>query len=226
MIGRIIDSSELLAGDILLYRPRHPQYHQRIISKKTNSPYTHAAIYLGNDCIAESTFPCGIRKRPLTKSLRGTLYTAVLRTQLGFGDNRPKKLNEFIESLQKQKHLYDLISVFCFEQRSRKFFENQLEHVFQNYGKFSSNEEFSKRGFFCSAFIVACYCAVGVIDKTAQCAYPSNFFSPAGLYRDPTFGWLMGFLFENNKNIFPIENDPILDEVTFWEEFDDKWWAS
>ena len=159
--------------------------------------------------------------------MTGSLYAAVLRSHLGLKDNRPKLLNDCDENLQRRRHFYDLISVFNFEKKSREYFENQLEYIFDNYETFSSNDEFSERGCFCSAFVVACYSAVGVVGRTAQCAYPTNFFSPAGLYKDSTFGWLLGFLLGENEEGFLIEDDPILKEGTLWQDCMDistRWW--
>ena len=41
----VVAFSDLLPGDILLYRPVHPDAVQREASEVTQSPYTHAGIY-------------------------------------------------------------------------------------------------------------------------------------------------------------------------------------
>jgi cell wall-associated NlpC family hydrolase len=53
----LIQPGDLLPGDVLLYRPRTPNLVQKAISLATDSPYTHAAIFLGDGLMAESMFP-------------------------------------------------------------------------------------------------------------------------------------------------------------------------
>ena len=222
----ILTEPDLLPGDILLYRPLKPNFIQRRIINATESPYTHVAIYVGGGFIAESVaWPCliGIRKVQFERSLKRTEYVGVLRSQLGFGGNRPTELIKFVDSFLQRKRFYNLIAAARFKKESREFFNNQLEFIRRNYGKTISAEKFSERSFFCSAFVVACYSVVGAISDTAQAAYPPEFFSPAGLYRDPTFGWLLGFLSPNGNLI--RADDPLLFEATHWQpNIGIKWW--
>jgi hypothetical protein len=219
----ILHSSDLLPGDVLLYRPRNPNNIQRGISKATNSPYTHAAIYLGDGCIAESGFPLGVARSALERSLRDSQCVAVLRSQLVFGDDRPTKLNEFVTAVLKEGNFYDFIGVLNFRQRSANYFMNQLEFIRNNYGTFASKEEFAKKYFFCSAFVVACYAIVGIIGESAQVAYQPSFFSPGHLYQDPTFGWLLGYLLPEDGSIPP--DDPPLSQATLWRDnYGARWW--
>jgi cell wall-associated NlpC family hydrolase len=95
----IIKPSDLLPGDVLLYRPGKEKIHQRKISEATGSPYTHAAIYLGDGLVAESNFPRGVAKHMLEDAVKGSRCVAVLRSQLCFGGDRPRKLNEFVETV-------------------------------------------------------------------------------------------------------------------------------
>lgn len=219
----ILKDSDLLPGDVLLYRPRSPNIVQRNISKATGSPYTHAAIYLGDSCIAESRVPFGVTKRALKDSMQGNQCVAVLRSQLGFGADRSRKLNQFIASVLGQRKFYDFIAVARFKKRSAEYFDNQLEFVRENYGKATSHEEFAEQSFFCSAFVVACYTVVGIIGGTAQVAYQPNNFSPGKLGEDPTFGWLLGYLVPAGGAI-PTD-DPLLTQATLWRDCQDvRWW--
>ena len=76
-----------------------------------------------------------------------------------------------------------------FKERKAKFEDELLAIMERDHGKFATNDELAKRKYFCSALIVACYAAVGVIDATAQLAYRAEAFSPGDLHRDDTFGW-------------------------------------
>lgn len=221
--GLIVTPSDLLTGDVLLYRSDGRKLHQRRISKVTGSPYTHASIYLGNGVTAESNFPSGVGKRLLADSIAGSRCVAVLRSQLGFGGDRPHKLNQFVDAVLKERRFYDLVAVTGFEKASKEYFEDQLEIVRVNYGKITSHEEFVQQSFFCSAFVVACYSVVGVIHPTAQVAHMPNAFSPASLYQIPTFGWLLGYLVPEGGSV--PDNDPVGVQATLWRDLPEcRWW--
>lgn len=218
-----LQPSDLLPGDVLLYRPRSPNVMQQRISSATGSPYTHAAIYIDGGLIAASGVPFGVTKSALKESMQGNQCIAVLRSQLGFGGDRPRKLNEFVVAVLERKKFYNLIAVASFSKRSAEYFANQLEFVRNNYGEVISHEEFAEQSFFCSAFVVACYAVVGIIGETAQVAYQPNNFSPGHLGEDPTFGWLLGYLVPEGGAIPP--DDPLLTQATLWRDCQDvRWW--
>jgi hypothetical protein len=218
-------SSDLLHGDVLLYRPHRPNAVQKRISSATDSPYTHAAIYVGDNVVAESVaWPCliGVRKHALEKSMRGSECIGVLRSQLGFGGDRPERLKVFIDDVLKGKKFYNLIAAYNLERNSKNYFDNQLEFIRTNYGKVTPHEKFAKKSFFCFVFVVACFSVVGIIGQTAQAAYPPEFFSPAGLHKHPTFGWLLGYLIPQGGSV--PETDPLL-EMTLWRDcLYARWW--
>lgn len=212
----IVQQSDLMPGDVLLYRSRKIGSVQRAISEATRSPYTHAAIYLGDSFVAESNFPRGVRKHKLAPSIRGCRCVAVLRSQLGFGGNRPQKLSAFVDGVLGHKKLYNFIDALKFESQSAAYFDNQLDFIRKNYGKVTLHDEFAEQRFFCSAFVVACYSVVGIIDERAQVAYQPNYFSPGHLHQDPTFGWLLGFLVPEGGSV-PAD-DPVLTQATCWRD--------
>jgi hypothetical protein len=221
--GLLLQPSDLLPGDVLLYRWREPDELAKRISKATNSPYTHAAICLGNNLIAESMYPEGVVKNHLDASLEGSLCVGVLRTQCGFGPGRRAKLMEFVDAIVAQGIPFHRSALVNFGERSKTFFDNQLEIVRENYGQFATPEQLAARSYFCSGFVVACFEAVGIIDSTAQAAYQPEFFSPAHLYDHPTFGWLLGYLVAEGGTI-PLD-DPLNANATKWlDVMDVKWW--
>jgi hypothetical protein len=220
----VLQPPDLLPGDVLLYRARKPNVIQRKISSATDSPYTHAAIYIGDDLIAESTIPFGVKKNALKRFLKGSQCVGVLRTQLGFGGDRPHKLSAFIEAVILRGRLYNVSGIATFESKSTEYFDSQLEFIRENYCKINPDEEFSEQCFFCSAFVVACYSVVGVIDETARAAYPPEFFAPGHLHKDSTFGWLLGYLVPEGGSI--PEDDPLLLEAMPWQDgLDARWWG-
>jgi hypothetical protein len=209
----------LLPGDVLLYRPIKPNLVQQGIAAATNSPYTHASIFLGDGTVAESMPPLGVRKTDVTKSLGGS-YVAVLRSQYGFGEDRTNELLSFVDSVLGKKKFYNLIAATTVPLRQG----GQLEFIRKNYGRFTSRDEFAEQSFFCSAFVVACFAVVGIIGPTAQVAYQPDNFAPGHLNLDPTFGWLLGYLVPDGA-IVPAD-DPVLIGGTHWKDIEeDPWWA-
>ncbi len=169
-----------------LRRENRQKPHQQKISDVTSSPYTHAAIFLGDCLIAEANFPHGVAKQHVEKAIKGGGCIAVLRSQQGFGGDRPCNLNAFVDSVIAEGRSYNLIGVVNFGKTTKQ--DGELDFIRRNYGKVTSSDEFAKQSFFCSAFIVACYSVVGVIGPSAQVAYVPNMFSPGSFHRDPTFG--------------------------------------
>ena len=167
--------------------------------------------------------PLGVTKSALQDSIQGNQCIAVLRSQLGFSGDRPRRLNEFVAAVLEHKKFYDFIAVAGFSKRSAEYFSNQLEFIANNYGKVTSREEFAEQSFFCSAFVVACYAVAGVIGETAQVAYQPNNFSPGRLGADPTFGWLLGYLVPESGAI--PHDDPLLTQATLWRDCQNaRWW--
>jgi hypothetical protein len=70
--------------------------------------------------------------------------------------------------------------------------------------------------------VVACYIVAGVIGDTAQVAYPPNVISPGDLHRDPTFGWVFGYIVPDGENI-PAD-DPLMFETLWKDNLEVRWW--
>ena len=219
--------SDIRPGDILLYRPKTLNVLQRKICEATNSPYTHAAICIEKGTIAESVASIrliGVSKSSLEESLEDSLCVGVLRTQLVFGCDRVNKLRSFVEEVLQSRKFYNLVAANNFQKNSKSYFDNQLSFIRENYGKYTPYDEFAKQSFFCSAFVVACYSVVDIISATAQVAYLPEAFSPASLYCDSTFGWLLGHIIPEGGSV-PCD-DPLLTKATLWSQNSSvKWWT-
>lgn len=219
----IIGEADLRAGDVLLYRPLEPTFFQSKISKATESPYTHAAIYLGDGMIADSGVLNGVTRSEFEASTGGSQCIAVLRSQSVFDDDRAKALNAFVNSVCGAKRSYDFVSAITFTKRSEAYFANQLDFIRDNYGTSKTAGEFAEQAFLCSAFVVACYAVVGIIGDTAQAAYQPQYFAPGHLVEDVTFGWLLGFLVPEGGSV-PAD-DPLLIRATKWRDHQgSRWW--
>lgn len=219
----IVSVDDLLPGDVLLYRASSQKLHQQKISAVTGSPYTHAEIFLGDGLVAGSNIPRGIAKAPVEKSIEKSGCVAVLRSQFGFSGDRPRQLNAFVDSVIVEGGHYDFFGAVNFGKATKQHGEDQLDFIRRNYGKVTSNDEFAKQSYFCSAFIVACFSVVGLIGPSAQVAYEPDMFSPGSLHQDPTFGWLLGYLVPQGG--FVPEGDPVQTQGTLWRDLKDcRWW--
>jgi hypothetical protein len=192
-----IDFSDLLPGDILLFRPFSLKKHHKIISTATETPYTHAAVHLGNKQIVESTSP-KVQIRKLSDVNKKNYVIAVLRSQCGFLKKREAALKHFASKLIEHGAL-TTGPAYTFKERKDQFLTQLLNNLERNYGTITSEDEFVKRSYLCSALVVACYTVTGIIGDTAQQAYQPNVFSPGDLHRDPTFGWLLGYIIKNRR---------------------------
>ena len=219
--GLIISPSDLLPGDILLFRSLSPNVIAKQISKFTDSPYTHAAIYIGDGEIAEST-PPAVKIRKLSGADTKGVQIGVLRSQLGFSHQRAAAVREFVQQLVVQHAAYDLKGALTFKGRHKEFHKRLLDEIAANYGKITTTDEFLKQAYFCSALVVACYMVAGVIGDTAQVAYPPNVISPGDLHRDPTFGWVLGYIVPDGKNI-PAD-DPLMVGTLWKDNLEARWW--
>jgi uncharacterized protein YycO len=217
----IISPSDLLPGDILLFRSLSQKAPAKQISAATGSPYTHAAIYLGDGEIAESN-PPRVRTRKLSDADFKDAQIGVLRSQLGFSDRRAAAIREFVGQLVAQNASYDFKGVLMFRGNSKEFHERLLEQIAANYGKTRTTEEFLKQSYFCSALVVACYIIAGVIGNSAQVAYPPNVISPGDLHRDPTFGWVLGYILPKGATV--PANDPLMFSTLWKDNEAARWW--
>ena len=219
----LIDFDDLLPGDILLFYSPNQLKLQRKISKATDSPYTHAGIFLGNREVAESNFPNGVQIRKLGEQDKAGKVIGVLRTQMVFSAARIALLKQFVQDLISNKAGYDWRGALSFEKRREKFLTEQITFLEQNYGKITSEDEFARSSYICSAFVVACYAVVGIIGESAQALYRPIVYSPGDLHRDNTFGWFLGYLTSDAENIKSA--DPLL-HLTLWRDQQDSvWWS-
>ncbi|MGD9714777.1 MAG: hypothetical protein AB7V46_22355 [Thermomicrobiales bacterium] len=218
--GLIVALTDLLLGDILLFRSKTAT--AMAIRAATGSPYTHAAIYVGDGQIAESNWP-RVQVRELTEADLQKSQIGVLRSQMGFLEDRAATVRDFVEQLVKEGAGYDWQGVTTFEGRQANFYATVMKELAANYGKVTPKDELLKQRYFCSALVVACYIVAGVIGDTAHVVYPPDVFSPGDLHRDATFGWVLGYLVPPGSSV--PENDPLLFEM-HWKDSnpEQRWW--
>ena len=215
-----IPQADLKCGDILLYRHLRQSKMQAEISRKTASPYTHAAIYLGDGLILDAVLP-KVRKISVTHTIDRNTTIGVLRSQTPFTDC--KKLNEFADILIKGKSKYDFLGVFNVIKQRKLLDENMLKIVNENYEKSILDEKYEKSAYFCSGLVVACYCVAGPIGSSARIIYNPAAYAPGHLYKQPTFGWVLGYLDEGSLDT--PDDDPLQFETRWDAQSAPHWWS-
>lgn len=190
-----IDKSELRAGDILLHYHSAWNLVGRFIAWKTKSPYTHASIYLGDNKIAEAV-PKWIRTYDLDKAIKQSKYIVVLRSQMGFGPERTHLLRIFIDNLIKRRSRYDFPGAWALRNTAvnNEVDTNALHKLATYYESAPFPKDRTRNSYFCSALVASCYCAVGIIEESAEVVLNPKLFTPIGLADEPSFGYPYGYL--------------------------------
>lgn len=221
--GLILDFPDLLPGDILVFRAVDPDALTKRISRSTGSPYTHAAVYLGDLDVLEAGDEI-VEVRRLSNLDKEDCVIGVFRSQCGFGEDRVRTLREFAARLAGNDLAYDKDGLKNFRQTRTEFEEELFDRLRLDYGKVLTKDELERRPYFCSSLVVASYIVCGIIGDTAQLAYQLDAFSPADLHREPTFGWFLGYVTDPDNKV-PAD-DPLL-IATSWRDSsspDERWW--
>ncbi|SEM89280.1 hypothetical protein SAMN04488011_101839 [Palleronia pelagia] len=209
-----------MIGDILIHQPTKPKMHQKKISEASNSAYTHASVYLGDDMVLEAN-PPQVRTRNIKDTLGSEGIIGVLRSQAVFTPDRKKALQEFAGELLGNNAKYDILGALKYTRLRSRHINSLLDILSERADRENNDFNFDKRKYFCSALVVACYCVVGIIDKTAYPLYPPEIHAPGDLLHDPTFGWVLGYI---DVHGIGLSKDDPLRYGTLWSEQDSKWW--
>jgi hypothetical protein len=211
-VSRLAES-DLKPGDVLLFCNLAAKPHRLIISYATQSPYTHAAIFLGDGQIAHAVTAGGVNIEQLVVDAGS--YIGVLRSQLGFTADRVQDVRDFIDLLIARKAKYDWSGAISLHPIYKKYFAKIVNNFTSGNAAISSLDELSQRDHFCSALIVACWFVSGMLHNSTWGVYKPDSLSPGDLHRDVTFGWVLGYLIADGVNV--PNNDP-LQSLTQWAD--------
>jgi hypothetical protein len=204
----------LQPGDVLYFRALQPDLLTRGISRRIDSPYTHVAIYLGENRILEAGYPT-IQIRELSEADKDEAIIGVFRSQIGFTPRRAGVLRDFARTLIDNKAPYDMQG-FRDYKKAKFDFEANLQKLLElDYGKTVPHDLRQQSPYFCSGLIVACFIMVGIIDEFAELAFDAGTFSPRDLYEDPTFGWFVGYI--KAEAVIVPPDDPLMN-MTLWHD--------
>lgn len=215
----LIKVSDLRAGDVFLHYRAKRKGVTGAIEAVTGSPYTHASIYLGGDFLAEAS-PPKVRKASLSDAMADGSHIAVFRSQCGFGPDRSARLNAFIDQLIQQNTWYDFRGLMGFNRRKESSEATQIERLHEFFENNAPPHNLTNRPYFCSALVVACYCAVEIIDDSAAVIYSPDFYAPGALGNEPTFGHIVGYLATDGYEV--PATDPFLKNTRYKILFGDE----
>jgi uncharacterized protein YycO len=216
-MAKLISTKELRAGDVLLCLPAKLGAVGKQIKNVTGSPYTHAAIYLGDNQVGDAT-ATGVGFRPVLNLIRQYQHIAVMRNPDAWSRRNTQILRSFILELHGQGTSYNYGGVVRFRRNKTQQQESQLCLLREYFSNPSDRKKvnLSDAPYFCSELIVACFLKTGFIDEAAAIVlHPSNF-APGDLAIDLAFGALVGYLSEKSNYQVP-PTDPSI----YWPRFED-----
>lgn len=218
--------SQLEAGDVLLCRGNTEGVSLKAhvsgaISAATSSPYTHAAIYLGDGKIVDARVLQGIRVRPLVDLIASTTYIASLRQPGAWDAARVEELRAFAERLHELGTKYNIDAFKSYvlksalnrqldwEAQRSAHQDSVMERIEAAFANPSPPSQDTSRRYFCSELVVAAFAKVGYLGKGADVIYDPAYMAPGDIPRDNTFGFLVGYLSKGPAFDVPSD-DPLL----------------
>jgi Permuted papain-like amidase enzyme, YaeF/YiiX, C92 family len=210
----LIPIADLRPGDILLEFGTDDLPVK--VQKATNHTYTHAAIYLGGNQIAEAVVP-KVRRAEFAIPHEG--HIAVIRSQFEFDSRLEERLNAFVDAAIAKKISYnrEVLRSGWVEQIKRRrqdYADNALEKLKEHFdAPLVESDPFSHR-YTCSQFVARCYYAVGLLGQgmTATTARPDLLLPEDLGSNDFFFGHIVGYVAREGYKI-PAD-DPFRDRAT------------
>jgi hypothetical protein len=193
----------------LLYRTKKKSIASSIIRWWTGSPYSHAAIYLGEGKILEALVS-GIKINPLKIQPGG--YVGVIRSQYEFGHERVKILRDFANQLLENNARYDTLGVLQFVGIKSDVYKDNIAAILSGAADIRGN---ARTRYFCSALVARVYCVVGIADESAWSIFLHDLKSPGDIQIDVNFGWFLGYLIPPGTTV--PDDDP-LQKGTSWRK--------
>jgi hypothetical protein len=218
--------SQLKPGDVLLCRGNTEgvslaAYVSGEIAAATSSPYTHAALYLGEGQIVDARILQGIRVRPLTELIASTQYIAAMRQPGAWDAVRVDRLRAFAKWLDELGAKYNTNAVASYvlepelnrkmrwEAHRKAHHDSVMEKIEAAFAQPKPPQDDPQRKYFCSELVVAAFVHVGYLGPGADVIYDPGHLAPGDIPRDHTFGFLVGYLAKGPSFDVPGD-DPLL----------------
>lgn len=210
--------SDLRAGDVLVCRPAKHTGFGLLIKKVSDSPYTHAAIYLGRGLVAESTFRVGVGITSLQTLIERYAHVAVLRHPDAFTHGRPARLGAFVHGLIARGAGYAPLLASSIGLVRRARVNDPLGELKRHRDTGSTRIRWTSRNYFCSQLVVAALIDSGFIGESAVPIFHPRTFYPGDFFSDTVFGFSVGFLTRFSR-CAPPADDPLrqIDSINIFE---------
>ena len=220
-MSKILSTSDLKAGDVILcFENSRFDPLGKKIQKVTGSEYVHAGIFLGDNMVVES-MASGLTKESISNVIARYDHVAIIRRHDAWCESNIVLLRYFAEKALETGCKYNFSGVMKFKQ-SKQLHEATVIQQLEDY--FSGNmvqKSPLKHQYFCSEFVVDCFIATGFIDQSAAVYYNSETFAPGDLGKDPTFGYFLGYISDDENYQVP-EADEFYNQSTWEDIFESK----
>lgn len=206
--ANFISVADVRGGDILLcYSASSKKSFGSVIKNVTKSNYTHAAIALDQEFVAESIPLSGIAKTKTPEFVARYDHVAVFRAQPGiWTPRRLAGLNDFIFKLIDSAAKYNFIGIASYIKDKNKHELSVHDKLESHFNGGAVKYMPDKNNYFCSELVVACFIATDILSSSAAIVYDPKIFSPGELGKDNgTFGFFVGYIsFREN---YKVNND-------------------
>jgi hypothetical protein len=221
----LLSAADVQPGDVLLCNCGfYSEFSQRRIEDATGSPYVHAAIFVGDDKVAESTTG-GLQQVSLAELLKRYAHVAVFRSSYVWSDDRVRKLNAFAEREIQRQAKYSFIGAFKLLWKPKKHaatIHQQLQEFFNRAPESKKKLVFfGRKRYFCSEFVAQCFIEAGFTEGAGAVFFRPDVQTPAALGKDWLYGVLVGFITDKKDYVVPVE-DEFYNDATYREIFLDE----
>lgn len=204
----LLTREELLAGDVLFCGQAKQNKRTELIQKTTDGVYVHCGIYVGDGRVVDS-LGSGMRETSLEQFVADYTYITVTRSP-GANKERSEKIVQFARRCVESRLRYNLLGAVLVP--LLEYLNIRKHHLlFWKAGKRRNKkptwDKTTRRGFFCSEFVVQCYVECGYIDDD-QSYYRMENWSPTGLAEEHVFEFRGFMATEGLKAVHP--DDPYL----------------
>lgn len=216
-----MNQQDIRPGDVILARGDINRWSpgREAIKAVTGSPYTHAAIALSGNEVMDARAFIGVKIRQFTELLQQADYVAVLRHPDAWTDDRVQALRDYSAALHALGAKYNYVGAAAFLTNSKVTWQAGLTEALQRYFEQGEPQAVTKYGpFFCSELVVACFVHGGFIAPSAAVLMNASFQAPGDILKEPTFGYLVGFL-SKDPNFEVLNDDPLRHAAKYHDIF-------
>ena len=198
----ILELDQLEAGDLLVCVMPGTRVQQ--VERATQSKYTHVGIcYSSTEVVHMRT--SGIEMVAVSQFLRAKHRVAVLRNPHIWTSAKLQLLRGFLDNCLANHRSYDEAALDSFSARRDEHRLNLLDRLYAHFENGLPPKDHRKLEYLCSELVVAAFVEAGVIQPSAAIVYQCDTYSVGDLVRDPTFGYLLGYLKTEVRGVIPSD---------------------